>query len=84
MMQAFHCKVCRAGQLNPGVIDMHARIAFRVDQQALAEIFGEEAKWRELCRSEPPPPGPAEDLSGGKVLFVDDEVRQDRRLHAPE
>lgn len=48
MMQVFHLKVVRAGQLNPGVVDMHARIAFRVDREALAEIFGDEAKWREL------------------------------------
>ncbi|OUM04474.1 hypothetical protein [Variovorax sp. JS1663] len=48
MMQVFHCKVSRAGQLNPGVVDMHARIAFRVERQALAEIFSEEAKWRDL------------------------------------
>ena len=48
MMQVFHLKVARAGQLNPGVVDMHARIAFRVDREALAGIFGDEAKWREL------------------------------------
>ena len=48
MIQVFHCKVSRAGQLNPGVVDMHARIAFRVDRQAFAEIFSDEAKWREL------------------------------------
>ncbi|KWT69523.1 MULTISPECIES: hypothetical protein [unclassified Variovorax] len=48
MMQVFHLKVARAGQLNPAVVDMHARIAFRVDRDALAEIFSEEVKWREV------------------------------------
>lgn len=48
MMQVFHLKVARAGQLNPAVVDMHARIAFRVDREAMAEIFSEEAKWRDL------------------------------------
>ena len=48
MMQVFHLKVALAGQLNPAVVDMHARIAFRVDRDALAEIFSEEAKWRDL------------------------------------
>ena len=48
MMQVFHLKVARAGQLNPSVVDMHARIAFRVDREALAEIFSDEAKWRDL------------------------------------
>lgn len=48
MMQVFHLKVARAGQLNPAVVDMHARIAFRVDREALAETFSEEAKWRDL------------------------------------
>lgn len=48
MIQVFHCKVSRAGQVNPGVVDMHARIAFRVDREALAEIFSDEAKWRDL------------------------------------
>jgi len=47
MMQVFHCKLSRAGQLNPAVVDMHSRIAFRVDRQALSEVFSEEAKWHE-------------------------------------
>ena len=47
-MQVFHLKVARAGQLNPAIVDMHARVAFRVDRDALAEIFSDEAKWREL------------------------------------
>jgi len=47
-MQVFHLKVARAGQLNPAVVDMHARIAFRVDRQALTEIFSDEARWRGL------------------------------------
>lgn len=48
MMQVFHLKVSRAGQVSPAVVDMHTRLAFRVDRDALAEIFSEEAKWREL------------------------------------
>lgn len=40
--------MARTGQLNPAVVDMHARIAFRVDREALAETFSEEAKWRDL------------------------------------
>lgn len=48
MIQVFHLKVARAGQLNPAVVDMHARVAFRVDREALAEIFSDEAKWRDL------------------------------------
>jgi hypothetical protein len=48
MIQVFHCKVSRAGQLNPKVVDMHSRVAFRVDRQALAEIFGDAAKWRDF------------------------------------
>ncbi|CAN7769917.1 hypothetical protein LJR290_007470 [Variovorax sp. LjRoot290] len=48
MIQVFHCKVNRGGQLRADVVAMHERIAFRVDHQALNEIFCEEAKWREL------------------------------------
>jgi hypothetical protein len=47
MLQVFHCKVSRAGQMNLAVVEMHSRIAFRVDREALAEVLGDEAKWRE-------------------------------------
>ena len=48
MLQVFHLKVSRQGQSQPAVVDMHTRIAFRVDQAALAEILGDEARWRDL------------------------------------
>ena len=46
MIQVFHCKVTGDGQCQADVVDMHARIAFRVDREALAEILNDEARWR--------------------------------------
>ncbi|CAN7783314.1 hypothetical protein LJR175_008312 [Variovorax sp. LjRoot175] len=48
MIQVFHCKVSRDGRSRADVVAMHERIAFRVDRQALNEIFSDEARWREL------------------------------------
>lgn len=47
MIEVFHCKVSPVGQVNPAVVQMHARIAFRVDRQALTEILNDEAAWRD-------------------------------------